>query len=151
MPVIGYLSSGLSASRTTWPRSSRSEEAGFVEGDNLAIEYRWAEGRKRRLPRSPPIWLPSGGRGCRARGSAGLAAAMAATHTIPIVFRAAAIRSRAGFVESLNRPGGNVTGMITLSSRARSGKQLELLHELVPMATAFAVLVDPTFFRPKCS
>ena len=87
------------------------KEAGYVEGQNVAIEYRWAEGNTIGCRHWRPIWFAAGGRDCRDRRHCLCARGKGATATIPIVFVAATIRSRLGLVASLNRPGGNVTGV----------------------------------------
>ena len=118
-------------------------EAGFTEGRNLAIEYRWADGQFDRLPgmaadlvgRKVTVLLATA-------SDVGVRAAIAATKTIPIVFGTASDPVAVGFVASLNRPGGNVTGVTQLGQEL-GPKRLELLHELVPSATRIALLVNP--------
>ena len=119
-------------------------EAGYVEGRNVAIEYRWAEGQNDRLPASggrlgsPQVAvIAAPGSTLRRR------AAKAATTTIPIVFATGGRPGQAGLVASLNRPGGNVTG-VTFWACELGPKQLELLHELIPTATVIGLLVNPT-------
>jgi putative ABC transport system substrate-binding protein len=146
MPVLGFLSS-------TWPdwdagrlRAFREglSETGYVEGQNLTIEYRWSEEQNERLPalaadlvsRKIAVIATAG-------HTLGAFAAKAATATIPIVFTTAFNPVELGLVASLNRPGGNVTGVTTLSAELES-KRLELLHGLVPNATIIALLVNPT-------
>jgi putative tryptophan/tyrosine transport system substrate-binding protein len=119
-------------------------EAGFVEGRNVAIEFRWAEGQLDRLPalaadlvkRQVAVIIAVG-------GTAPLAAAKNATSTIPIVFHISADPVRLGFVKSFNRPGGNVTG-ISLLQVAMTAKRLEVLRELVPAAKVIGLLANPT-------
>jgi putative ABC transport system substrate-binding protein len=145
MPVIGVLY-GVSAAE--WAEQMAGfrrglGETGFVEGRNVAIEYRWAEGQYDRLPamaadlvgRKVAVILAGG-------GDLATRAAMAATKTIPIVFTTAADPVGAGFVASLNRPGGNTTGA-SLLSRELEPKRLELLHEVVSTARRIALLVNP--------
>jgi putative ABC transport system substrate-binding protein len=116
---------------------------GFLEGRNVAIEYRWAEGRLERMPamaadlveRKVGVILVGG-------SLPGVRAVMAATQTIPIVFTTNTDPVAAGVVASLNRPGGNVTGVTGLGSEL-DPKRLELLHEMIPTATRFAMLVNP--------
>jgi putative ABC transport system substrate-binding protein len=145
MPVIGVLY-GVSAAE--WAEQMAGfrrglGETGFVDGRNVAIEYRWAEGQYDRLPamaadlvgRKVAVILAGG-------GDLATRAAMAATKTIPIVFTTAADPVGAGFVASLNRPGGNATGA-SLLSRELEPKRLELLHEVVPTARRIALLVNP--------
>ena len=145
MPVIGTLY-GVSAA--DWTRYMAGfhrglSDAGFVEGRNLAIEYRWAEGQYDRLPalaadlvgRKVAVILAGG-------GDIATRAAIAATQIIPIVFTTASDPVAVGHVASLNRPGGNATG-ITLISTELGPKRLELLHEAAPTATKISVLVNP--------
>jgi len=118
-------------------------ESGFVEGRNVSIEYHWAEDQYDRLPnlvadlirrRVSVVVAPN--------GTATALAAKALTTTIPIVFSTSIDPVRTGLVASLNRPGGNITGVIDMSSDL-GAKQLEILHELLPAAARFAVLVNP--------
>ncbi len=145
MPVIGFLSSQspeyADRARAFYQGLS---ETGYVEGRNVAIEYRWAEDHYERLPalaaelvRRPVTVLFTTG------GSPPALAAKAATTSIPIVFTANFDPVELGLVASLNRPGGNVTGVTQLGTEV-APKRLELLHELVPTATIIAVLVNPT-------
>jgi putative ABC transport system substrate-binding protein len=146
MPVIGFLSSespGPFASRLRAFHQGLSQ-IGYVEGRNVAIEYRWAEGQPDRNPalaadlvrrQVTVIATPS--------NAAAALAAKAATATIPIVFQGATDPVALGLVVSLNRPGGNVTGVISLNQEL-GPKLLEVLHELVPTATTLALLQDPT-------
>jgi putative ABC transport system substrate-binding protein len=118
-------------------------EVGFIEGQNAAIEFRWAEGQLDRLPalaedlvkRQVAVIISVG-------GTAPLAAARSATSTIPIVFHMGADPVRLGFVRSFNRPGGNVTG-ISLLQVAMAEKRLEVLRELVPAAKTIGLLANP--------
>jgi putative ABC transport system substrate-binding protein len=145
MPVIGYLNSGSPDLDANLGRAFRQGlgETGYVDGRNLAIEYRWAEDQIDRLPalaadlvrRQVTVIYASG-------GSSPALAAKAATTTIPIVFRIGADPVEVGLVASLNRPGGNVTGVSLLNVEV-GPKRLELIHELVPRA-AIALLVNPT-------
>jgi putative ABC transport system substrate-binding protein len=119
------------------------KDTGYVEGQNVTIEFRWAEGQFDRLPamaaelvRRQVAVIAVGG------GNPASMAAKAATTTIPIVFVTASDPVQLGFVASLNRPGGNLTGVTTLSAEV-GPKRLELAHELVPMATIIGVLVNP--------
>jgi putative tryptophan/tyrosine transport system substrate-binding protein len=145
MPVIGYLSAGSpdpSAQSLTAFRQGLGE-TGYVEGQNVAIEYRWADGRYDRLPalaadlvdRHVDVITTTGGRS--------VLAAKSATSTIPIVFRSGADPVELGLVASLARPGGNLTGVSFISIELMP-KRLELLSELVPHAGVIALLVNPT-------
>jgi putative ABC transport system substrate-binding protein len=147
VPVIGML----------WPNSRDAEpdrtflaafleglrDGGFVEGRNVAIEYRWAEGRNDRLSalaadlvrRHVNVIVPAGGPAARV--------AKAATTTIPIVFQAGGDPIQSGLVANLNRPGGNITG-ISNSTVTLAAKRLDLLHKLTPKTATIGVLIDPT-------
>jgi putative ABC transport system substrate-binding protein len=122
-------------------------EAGYVEGHNVTIEYRWAEGRNDRLPelaaslvRRNVSVIVTGG------GFPSAQAAKSATAAIPIVFQVGVDPVQTGLVASLNRPGGNLTGVNSLNGELRA-KWLELMHELVPGTNRFAFLINPTNFR----
>jgi ABC-type uncharacterized transport system substrate-binding protein len=144
MPVIGALFAVSAAEWEdfmVWFRRGLSE-SGFVEGQNVAIEYRWADGHFDSLPMMAADLVGRKVGLIFTGGTVGVRAAMAATQTIPIVFTIGVDPVAAGFVASLNRPGGNVTG-VTLISSELAPKRLELLRELVPTATKIALLVNP--------
>jgi putative ABC transport system substrate-binding protein len=145
MPVVGYLSARTPGAAVEVLADFRRglAEAGFVEGRNVAIEYRWMEGHYDRLPdmiadlvqrRVAVIAVPN--------NATAVLTAKAATTTIPIVFNIGADPVAAGLVQSLSHPGGNATGIAMLQT-ATAAKRLELLHKLVPAATSIAFLVNP--------
>jgi putative ABC transport system substrate-binding protein len=143
MPVVGFLRSTSPADSTNFVTAFGQglKEAGFVEGQNVVIEYRWAEGQNERLPALVADLIR---RKVAVIVGAGVAmlAANAATTTVPIVFASGGDPVQDGLVASLNRPGGNVTGVVFTSSEL-GAKRLELLRQLVPKATTIAVLVNP--------
>jgi putative ABC transport system substrate-binding protein len=146
LPVIGVL---YSVSAAQWVENMAGfrqglDESGFVEGRNVAIEYRWAEGHVDRVPamaadligRKVAVILVGG-------SIVGVRATMDATRSIPIVFTTGTDPVTTGLVASLNHPGGNVTGATFMGGQLIP-KRLELLHEVLPAATRIAVLVNPT-------
>jgi putative ABC transport system substrate-binding protein len=146
MPVIGFLGSAspVPFARMTAAFRQGLKESGFVEGQNLAIEYRWAEGQYDRLPslaadlveRRVAVILASG-------GGAPTRAAKAATATIPIVFTTAYDPVTIGLVSSLGHPEGNVTG-VTFFAGSLGAKRLEILHEVLPQAAMVVMLANPS-------
>ena len=146
MPVIGFLNSQSPDGYTERLRGFRQglKEAGFIEGENIAIEYRWAENQLDRLPALATDLVRRRVAVVVALGSPSLAmVAKAATTTIPIVFLVGEDPVRFGLVASLARPGGNITG-INLFNNEINAKRLTLLRELVPTAVRVAALVNPT-------
>jgi putative ABC transport system substrate-binding protein len=144
-PTIGFLSSTSPLGYEMAVAGFRAglKEAGYVEGQNVNIDFRWSEGRYNRLPalaadlvRSQVAVIAAIG------GNNTIEAAKAATRTIPIVFLSGADPVKLGFVDTLHRPGGNITGVTVLAS-VLVGKRFKLLHELVPNATTIAFLVNP--------
>ena len=119
-------------------------ESGFVEGQNLSVEYRWAQGRNERLPSMAADLVREQVKVIIAPGSTPAAlAAQAATKTIPIVFEIASDPVELGLVSSLSKPGGNVTGVTTLNLEI-GPKRLELLHNVIPSAKVIGLLINPT-------
>jgi putative ABC transport system substrate-binding protein len=146
LPVIGYLGNESARPVSTRLRAFREglAETGYVEGRNVAIEFRWAEGQYDRLPGFAAELVQRGVAVIVAPGGAPVAlAAKSATKTIPIVFEMGGDPVALGVVSSLNRPEGNLTGVSSLSVEA-SPKRLELLHEAVPTAAAIGIVVNPT-------
>ena len=147
MPVVGFLNAASPGPLRQQIAAFREglKDSDYVEGQNVAVEYRWAEGQYDRLPalvadlvRQQVSVIVSGG------GAPAVLAAKAATTTIPIVFSLGTDPVGLGVVVSLNRPGGNITGVYQFTSGLEA-KRLGLLHEMVPKATTIAVLVNPNY------
>ena len=146
MPVIGFLNGQSAGTYAHLAEAFRKglNETGYVEGQNLAVEYRWVEGQSDRLPELAADLVRRSVSVISAGGSPiSSLAAKAATATIPIVFAFGGDPIKAGLVVSLNHPGGNVTGVSQLSSLLEE-KRFGLLHELMPNAALIGVLINPT-------
>jgi putative tryptophan/tyrosine transport system substrate-binding protein len=146
MPVIGFLSpqSADDSKFETVPFLQGLKETGYVEGRNVAVEFRYAEGQYDRLPALAADLVRRRIAVIAALSTPGALAAKAATTTIPTVFATGADPVALGLVASLNRPGANVTGIVSLEAEI-APKRLQLLHELLPNAALFGVLADPVF------
>jgi putative tryptophan/tyrosine transport system substrate-binding protein len=144
-PVVGFLSpqSAIASAHLLAAVRRGLNESGLIEGQNVAIEPRWAEGPYDRLPALAAELIHHPVTVLVASAPPAAVAAQAATSTIPIVFSSGADPVRLGLVAGLNRPGGNITG-VSHFSLALEAKRLEILHELVPDAARIAVLVNPT-------
>ena len=146
MPVIGFLGAASAAPYARYVGAVHQglKEVGYIEHQNVAMEYRWADGQYDRLPalaadlvsRRVAVIVPIG-------GAPATVAAKEATSTIPIIFNVGADPIELGLVANLNRPGGNITGIAIMAVEIET-KRLELLHELAPTSTSIAVLLNPS-------
>lgn len=146
MPVVGFLHY---ASVTTLAHLAEAvrrglKEAGYVEGQNVAIEYRWAEGRYDRLPKLAAELVRRQVTVITAGGAVAARAAKEATSTIPVVFTSGADPVASGLVKSLSRPGANLTG-VSLLAAEMGAKRLELIRDLLPKARMVGMMINPTF------
>ena len=144
LPVIGYLSSASSQGHASYLAGFHDglREGGFIEGQNVTIEYRWANGQYQRLPDLAADLVRRHVALIAAGSTPAALAAKGATTTIPIVFEMAGDPVRIGLVAGLDRPGGNVTGVANMNIQM-TPKRLQLLHEAVPSAKVMALLVNP--------
>ena len=145
LPMIGFISGGTPDEFISLVRAFHQGlgESGYVEGRNVAIDYRWAASRNDKLPAMAAELAGRDVAVIAATTTPAVLAAKAATTTIPIVFFTAGDPIELGLIASLNRPGGNLTGSTTLTLEV-GPKRLELLHEMVPTATSLALLINPT-------
>ena len=145
MPVVGFLNSSWPGGYAPMVAAFRQglNETGYIEGQNVAIEYRWAELHHDRLPELAADLVRRKVTVIAATTTTAALAAKAATATIPIVFEVASDPVKLGLVASLNRPGGNLTGVTNVNIEV-APKRLELLHEIIPTATTFALLINPS-------
>jgi putative tryptophan/tyrosine transport system substrate-binding protein len=150
LPMIGWLAGGTSEGYAPFAAEFRQglKETGYVEGQNVGIEYRWAEGQNEKLPSLAADLVRRRVAVIAAAGTASAFAAKTATATIPVVFSTGVDPVEAGLVASLNRPEGNVTG-VTNFVGTLAAKQFELLREVVPNASVLGVLVNPTNLLTK--
>src|SRR5882724_7027450 len=145
IPIVGFLNSASPAGYAGMAASFRQglKEAGFVEGENVVIEYRWANDNYGRLPEMANDLVKRGVAVIFAN-SPSISPAKAATSTIPVVFSSGDDPVRLGFIESLNKPGGNLTGVAMMSNEL-AAKRLSLLCDLIPGTRRVAVLINTDF------
>jgi putative ABC transport system substrate-binding protein len=145
MPVVGFLNSGSAAEWAHLVAAFKEglNEAGYFEGKNVAVEYRWAQGENDRLPGLAADLVHRQAAVIAALGPPAAAAAKAATTTIPVIFTVGSDPIDLGLVSSFRRPTSNLTG-INMFATSLNPKRQELLHELVPTASLVAMLVNPT-------
>src|SRR5215467_9180979 len=143
MPVIGFLNGGSPDPNRVAAFRRGLNESGYVEGQNVAVEYYWAEGQYDRLPALARDLVRRQVAVIAATSTPAVMTAKAATATIPIVFTTSSDPVQLGLAASLSRPGGNLTGATQLNIEV-TPKRLEILHELLPTANLFALLVNPT-------
>jgi putative ABC transport system substrate-binding protein len=144
MPVVGYLGARNAAGDASYIEAFRQglAESGFIPGQNVAIEFRWADGQYNQLPAFAAELVRRRVNVLVTAGGAAAPVAKAATSTIPIVFSTGSDPVNVGLVQSLNRPGGNLTGVTTLA-RELGAKRLALLRDVVPGDATLALLIDP--------
>jgi putative ABC transport system substrate-binding protein len=145
VPVVGFLQPGSPAESGHFAVAFLKglKETGYVEGNNLRVEYRWADGRYDRLPQLAEDLVKSNVRVIATGGPPATLAAKSVTSIIPIVFIGSDDPIKEGLVASLNRPVGNLTGVTVFTTAAMWSKRLELLHDLVPNVTSAAIVTNP--------
>lgn len=143
MPVVGFLYTGSPEADVVATFRKALSETGYIEGQNVAIEYRYAQSDYNQLPELVTDLIARRASAIAAVGIPAVLAAKAATTTIPIIFTVGSDPVQIGLVASLNRPGGNLTGVSTYAVGLEP-KRLELVHELLPMTTSIALLINPT-------
>ncbi len=144
LPAVGFLNGGFAEGYTTERAAFLKglNETGYVDGRNMTIEYRWAEGQSDRLPALAADLVARHVAVIAATSTPAALAAKAATTTIPIVFETGADPVRLGLVTSLNQPGANITG-VTQTNMEVAPKRLEVLHQIMPAARVMVLLVNP--------